>query len=70
MPPAPVMGFLKYYRAEFERMTRLGRLTPDAWMRQAVGAPLSLYRRPAGLLRLIQRPAPPETWSFQAEESS
>jgi hypothetical protein len=27
---------------EFERMTRLGRLTPDAWMRQAVGAPLSV----------------------------
>jgi hypothetical protein len=23
-------------------MTRLGRLTPDAWMRQAVGAPLSV----------------------------
>ena len=27
--------------AEFERVARLGRLTPDAWMRQAVGAPLS-----------------------------
>ncbi len=27
--------------AEFERITRLGNLTPDAWMRQAVGAPLS-----------------------------
>jgi hypothetical protein len=26
---------------EFERICRLGRLTPDAWMRQAVGAPLS-----------------------------
>lgn len=26
---------------EFERVTQLGRLTPDAWMRQAVGAPLS-----------------------------
>ncbi|MEM7483337.1 MAG: alpha/beta fold hydrolase [Acidobacteriota bacterium] len=26
---------------EFERISRLGRLTPDAWMRQAVGSPLS-----------------------------
>ncbi len=26
---------------EFERVAKLGRLTPDAWMRQAVGAPLS-----------------------------
>jgi hypothetical protein len=26
---------------EFERICRLGRLTPDAWMRQAVGSPLS-----------------------------
>jgi hypothetical protein len=26
---------------EFERVARLGALTPDAWMRQAVGAPLS-----------------------------
>jgi hypothetical protein len=26
---------------EFERVTRIGSLTPDAWMRQAVGAPLS-----------------------------
>ncbi len=26
--------------AEFERICRLGSLTPDAWMRQAVGAPL------------------------------
>ena len=26
---------------EVERMTRLGRLTPDAWMRSAVGGPLS-----------------------------
>jgi hypothetical protein len=24
-----------------ERMTRLGRLTPDAWMRAATGSPLS-----------------------------
>jgi hypothetical protein len=26
---------------EFERICRLGRLSPDAWMRQAVGAPIS-----------------------------
>ncbi|MDH3785976.1 MAG: hypothetical protein OEV00_11705, partial [Acidobacteriota bacterium] len=26
---------------EFERVTRLGRLTPDAWMRAAVGGPVS-----------------------------
>jgi len=29
------------FGAEVERMTRLGRLTPDAWMRAAVGAPIS-----------------------------
>jgi len=29
------------FGAEFERVARLGRLTPDAWMRQAVGGPLS-----------------------------
>jgi hypothetical protein len=29
------------FAAEVERMTRLGCLTPDAWMRAAVGAPLS-----------------------------
>jgi hypothetical protein len=27
--------------AEFERICKLGAITPDAWMRQAVGAPLS-----------------------------
>ena len=26
---------------EVERMTTLGRLTPDVWMRAAVGAPVS-----------------------------
>jgi hypothetical protein len=26
---------------EFERICQLGSITPDAWMRQAVGAPLS-----------------------------
>jgi hypothetical protein len=29
------------FGAEFERMTRQGRLTPDAWMRGAVGRPIS-----------------------------
>ncbi len=29
------------FGAEFERMARLGRLTPDAWMRGALGKPLS-----------------------------
>ena len=29
------------FGAEVERMTRLGRLTPDAWMREATGAGLS-----------------------------
>jgi hypothetical protein len=29
------------FGAEVERMTRLGRLTPDAWMRAAVGTPIS-----------------------------
>jgi hypothetical protein len=30
------------FGAEFERMARQGRLTPDAWMRGAVGAPISV----------------------------
>ena len=29
------------FGSEFERMARQGRLTPEAWMRGAVGAPLS-----------------------------
>lgn len=29
------------FGAEFERMARIGRVTPDLWMRQAVGAPIS-----------------------------
>ncbi len=29
------------FGAEVERLTRLGRLTPDAWMREAVGEPVS-----------------------------
>jgi hypothetical protein len=37
--------------AEFERICRLGSITPDAWMRQAVGEPLSAEP----LLRATQR---------------
>ncbi|MGE5235221.1 MAG: hypothetical protein ACM3O7_02585 [Acidobacteriota bacterium] len=29
------------FGAQFERMARLGRLTPDEWMREAVGSPIS-----------------------------
>jgi hypothetical protein len=29
------------FGAEFERMARIGRVTPDLWMRRAVGAPIS-----------------------------
>jgi hypothetical protein len=29
------------FGAEFERVARQGRLTPDAWMQGAVGGPLS-----------------------------
>ena len=29
------------FGTEFERVAKIGRVTPDAWMRQAVGAPLS-----------------------------
>ena len=29
------------FGAEFERVAKQGRLTPDAWMRGAVGGPLS-----------------------------
>jgi hypothetical protein len=32
----------KQLAAETKRITSLGRLTPDQWMRQAVGAPLSI----------------------------
>ncbi len=31
----------KSFGAEFERVSQLGRIAPDAWMRAAVGAPLS-----------------------------
>ena len=42
--------------AEFERLCRLGNLTPDAWMRQGVGAPLSadpMLRAAAAALEAI-----------------
>jgi hypothetical protein len=29
------------FGAEFERVARQGKLTPDAWMRGAVGGPIS-----------------------------
>jgi hypothetical protein len=37
--------------AEFERMTSLGRLTPDLWMQKATGAPVG----PAALLEATTR---------------
>ena len=47
---------------EVERMTRLGRLTPDAWMRQAVGEPVSvepLLREVRSALATLEQPASP-----------
>jgi hypothetical protein len=53
---------------EFERVSRIGALTPDAWMRQAVGGPLSarpMLEAVAGALAAIEgraagiRPEPP-----------
>jgi hypothetical protein len=41
------LGKAQSLGAEFERMARLGRVTPDAWMRHATGEPVS----PAALLR-------------------
>jgi hypothetical protein len=34
-------SYLRKNRTEFERMARQGRLTPDAWIRGAVGGPIS-----------------------------
>jgi hypothetical protein len=45
------------FGAEFERICRIGNLTPDAWMRQAVGAPLSaepLLRATAAALETLE----------------
>lgn len=48
---------------EFERVTRIGSVTPDAWMRQAVGGPLSaqpLFEATArGLEAVAKSPARP-----------
>jgi hypothetical protein len=43
------------FGAEFERVAKLGRLTPDAWMRQAVGAPLSAEPLLAATERALAR---------------
>jgi pimeloyl-ACP methyl ester carboxylesterase len=43
---------------EFERVARLGRLTPDAWMRQAVGGPLSAAPLLAAARSALDAPAP------------
>jgi len=46
---------------EFERICRLGSITPDAWMRQAVGAPLSaepLLQATGGALKVVQEGKP------------
>ncbi len=47
----------KGFGAEFERVCRIGNLTPDAWMRQAVGGPLSaepLLRAAAATLESVR----------------
>ncbi len=43
---------------EFERVTRIGSLTPDAWMRQAVGAPLSAKPLLEAAARALEALAP------------
>ncbi|MEM7049452.1 MAG: alpha/beta fold hydrolase [Acidobacteriota bacterium] len=45
---------------EFERISRLGRLTPDAWMRQAVGSPLSAQPLLDATARILGE-TPPKT---------
>lgn len=42
---------------EFERVTRIGSVTPDAWMRQAVGAPLSAQPLLDAARRALEGPA-------------
>ena len=42
---------------EFERICRIGSLTPDVWMRQAVGAPLSAEPLLAATARALDTPA-------------
>jgi hypothetical protein len=41
LPAAVREANRRHFGKEFERVARLGALTPDEWMRQAVGAPLS-----------------------------
>ena len=41
---------------EFERICRLGSITPDAWMRQAVGGPLSPDALLQATARALERP--------------
>ena len=42
---------------EFERVTRIGSVTPDAWMRQAVGASLSAQPLLDAAQRALAEPA-------------
>jgi hypothetical protein len=44
------------FGAEFERMARQGRLTPDAWMRAAVGGPISVQALLAAAREALARP--------------
>jgi hypothetical protein len=44
--------------AELERIARQGRLTPEAWMRGAVGGPVSA----AALLAAARQALEPEDW--------
>ena len=44
------------FGAEFERMARQGRLTPDAWMRGAVGGPISVQALLAAAREALAQP--------------
>ncbi len=51
------------FGAEFERVARQGRITPDAWMRGAVGRPLAaepLLAAAREALAVSKRPSPPK----------
>jgi hypothetical protein len=43
---------------EFERVCRIGRVTPDLWMRQAVGGPLSAAPLLEAAARALREPPP------------
>lgn len=46
--------------AEFERMARIGRVTPDFWMRTATGQPVSPATLMARAVRALEKAqAPP-----------